>query len=548
MRLFVTLLLSAAVILPNSEATAQLTPGTSSYHEMALLFSEYQYNGSARLQGAGNVQVSLGGDISVALSNPAGLGFYRRSEASITPAFNLMNTNASYLGNQTKSNYNNFNIGNLGAVFSRSKDDYEPGAWRGGSFAISYSKINNFNNEVMYGGANQNNDILDYYVQDANLQNVDPGDLNGVTADGYYTYLISEFADVFIEGQDTTAIPFYERTFFAEFPTEEYPTQQTEVLTTTGGQNQWSFAYGGNFNDTFYFGVGLGISTINYNITKFYLEEYPNLQTDVVMNSSISEDLQVNGTGVNGTFGIIGRPINNLTIGVSLITPTLYALSERYTRTTQANYNRFDMGAYGDYFDANYELIESSTADYTAFYEDNNPVVLEEENATSESILDFKIRTPMRLNAGLTYFIGKNGFISGDIEWVDYSNAKVEATDVSLEEDEMLIKELYKSVVNYRVGAEWRHNSFRLRGGFAYFPDPYNVEGEVSKSRTNITGGLGYRKDKWFMDLAVVSTSYKSDYAPYTFDPSVESDIYQTNVVEFDNNRLSFILSVGLFF
>ena len=121
------------------------------------------------------------------------------------------------------------------------KDDYVPGAWRGGSFAISYSKINDFNNEVQYSGINTNSDIIDFFVQDANLQNVDPDDLIGATRDAYYTYLLSEFADVFIDGQDTSAVPFYERTFFAEFPTDEFPTTQSEVISTSGSQNQWSF-------------------------------------------------------------------------------------------------------------------------------------------------------------------------------------------------------------------------------------------------------------------------------------------------------------------
>jgi hypothetical protein len=548
MRLLVTLFLSAGFLLPTVDVNAQLAPGTSSYHEIALLLSQYQYNGSARLQGAGNAQISLGGDISLALSNPAGLGFYRRSEISLTPAFHLNNMNSTYLGTETSSTFNKFNIGNFGAVFNRSKDDYMPGAWRGGSFAISYSKINDFNNEVQYSGVNTKSDIIDFFVQDANLQNVDPDDLGGATRDAYYSYLLSEFADVFIDGQDTTAVPFYERTFFAEFPTDEFPTTQSEIMTSSGSQNQWSFAYGGNFNDTFYFGLGLGVVSMNYNITQFYLEQYPNAENDIVVSSSISEDLQVNGTGINGTVGIIARPINRLTIGASLITPTWYSMSERYFRSTVADFNRFDMANYPDYFDANYDLIVNESADYTAFFEDDDPAVIDEEIVESESILDFNVQTPMRVNAGLTYFLGKHGFISGDIEWVNYSNSTVSGSGVDLEDQNILTQELYKSVINYRIGAEWRYNSFRLRGGFAYFPDPYREEFEVSKERMNITGGLGFRKDKWFIDLAVINARYKSNYAPYIFDPSVESDIFQTNAVTFDTSRLSFLLSVGLFF
>jgi len=548
MRLLITLCISAGILLPNLAANAQLAPGTSSYHELAFLFSQYQYNGSARLQGAGNAQISLGGDISVALSNPAGLGFYRRSEVSFTPSFNAINSNSSYLGSQNNSNLNNFNIGNFGIVFNKSKSEYETGAWRGGSFGVSFSKVNNFNQDVQYAGVNATNDIIDFFVTDANLQNVDVDDLAGATQDAYYTFLLSEFADVFVNGSDTTAVPFYERTFFAEFPTDGFPTVQSEILTTSGSQNQWSFSYGGNFNDTFYFGLGLGVSTINYNLSQFYLEEYPNAQNDVVVRSSISEDLQVNGNGINATVGFIVRPINQLTIGASLITPTWYALDERYLRTTQAEYNQFDLINYGDYFDANYDLIVNENAAFTAFYEDDDPPVLNRESVANELFFDYTIRTPMRVNAGITYFIGKHGFLSGDIEWIDYSTSNIGATGISLEDENLLTRDLYQPVVNWRVGGEWRLKSFRLRGGFAYFPDPYRDQTDISRDRVNITGGVGFRKSRWFADLAVVNTMYNSNYAPYVFDPAVEDEIFQTNKVEFDNNRLSVLLSVGLFF
>ena len=291
MKTFITLILSAGVLLTYHYGYSQYVPGAFAYHEQALMFSNYDYTGSARIQGIGNTQISLGGDISSALSNPAGLGFYNRSELSITPSYNIFTAESDYFSTNTTSSLGKFNIDNLGAVFNKSKDDAIPGKWRGGSFAISFSKINEFNSDIKFEGMNPNNDILDFYVQDANAQNVNSNELAGVTYGAFYTYLISEFLDAFVDGSDTTFVPFYDRTFFSEFPSESYPTKQKEVISSSGSQNQWSFSYGGNYGDFLYFGATLGIQSLRYNVVTQYSETYPGLDGDIVDNSTLTEDL-----------------------------------------------------------------------------------------------------------------------------------------------------------------------------------------------------------------------------------------------------------------
>jgi hypothetical protein len=540
-----TLFLSAGILLLNYSGFAQIIPGAVSYHEQALMFSNYNYAGTARIHAIGNTQISLGGDISVALSNPAGLGFYNRSELSITPSFNIFQTDNNYIGNNISSPLNTFNIDNLGVVFNRTKSDYEPGKWRGGSFAISFSKINEFNTEINYQGLNTNNDILDFYVQDANIQNVDPADLVGVTRGAYETYLMSEFLDAFVNGNDTTYFPFYERTFIGEVPNESFPTEQSETISTSGSQNQWNFSYGGNYGDIFYFGVTLGIQSLRYRIIKEYVEQYPGAQGDIVNSSGITEDLLTEGIGINGTFGIIARPINQMTLGLSLITPTYLSISERYLFNSSAGYNGFNMRDYADYFDANYDLIVNEDAAFTTFYEDD--ANLTNQSYEEESFFDYSISTPLRINGGVTYFFNKNGFVSGDIEYVDYSNMRLSGDGGSLDGDNLEIKELYKSVINYRVGAEWRINKFRVRAGYNYKSNPYNEDLADLSSQT-ISAGLGFRSSKVAIDLATSTTSYNTFYAPYVLDNPDNSPFFETEMVSIDNNNLNFMLTFGLFF
>lgn len=531
--------------MANSYCFGQYVPGALGYHEQALMFSKYNYTGSARIQGIGNTQISLGGDISSALSNPAGLGFYNRSEVSITPSYNSFASKSDYFGNSFTTTTGKFNIDNLGAVFNKTKEDIIPGKWRGGSFAITFSKVNEFNSAIQYGGSNPNNDIIDFYVRDSNNQNVDPNQLTSITYGAYDTYLMREFVDVFVNGNDTTLVPFYERNFFSEFPSGDFPTGQSELISTTGSQNQWSFSYGGNFGDFLYFGATLGLQSLRYEVDKQYSELYPNLDGDIVLSHNLYENLITEGFGVNGTFGLIARPISQMTIGFSLITPTYITIDERYTYISEASFDNFNMTNYGDYFDANYDLIVNPDADFTTFFFSSD--VLNTRTFNEEFLFDYTITTPLRLNAGASFFINKSGFLSADIEYVDYSSMKLKASDGSLQGDNDLITELYKSTVNVRVGGEWRLDKFRVRAGYNYQPSPY-VDSNADRKTTAFSGGLGYRSGKFFSDLAVTYTQFSGSYAPYVIDNPDDIEIYRTTFVELNNTNLNFALTLGLFF
>ena len=545
MNAFKTLVVSGGLLLINFSAQSQYIPGASRYHEQALIFSSYQYVGSARIQGIGNTQISLGGDISSIVGNPAGLGFYNRSEVSITPSYNTFTADANYISNQVKSSTGNFNIENFGVVINKTKDDLAPGKWRGGSFGFSFAKINEFNSKIQYRGLNPNNDILDFYVQDANRQDVAGNDLRGITKGAFATYLISEFLDAFVNGPDTTYSPFYERTFFSEFPSQQYPTDQSEIISTSGSQNQWNFSYGGNVNDVIYFGATLGIQSVNYRINKDYQEFYPGLAGDIVDQSRIIEDLATDGIGVNGTFGIIARPVNIVTLGFSLVTPSFISLSERYRSSSRAIYNNFSMTDYGDYFDANYDLIVNPNAAFTTFYEDN--ATLNEETFNEESFFDYTLTTPLRINGGATVFINKHGFISADIEYLDYSSMKLKGKQGSLEEENMIINGLYKSVVNFRAGAEFRIKKFRIRAGYNLQQSPYKDQ-NIDLGTQTISGGVGVRSKKFFADIAGSYMTFNTSYAPYTLDNPNDSPFFETSYAQIANSNLSFALTFGLFF
>lgn len=82
--------------------SASVSLAQSGYFEDAYRFSRTVPAGSARIIGVGGTQWSLGGDVSNIAGNPAGLGFFRKSEASLSLGYNNWNVETLYL-DQSKS-------------------------------------------------------------------------------------------------------------------------------------------------------------------------------------------------------------------------------------------------------------------------------------------------------------------------------------------------------------------------------------------------------------------------------------------------------------
>src|SRR6187551_2987315 len=227
-----------------------------SYVEEALLFSQTRPGGSARIQGIGGAQIALGGDYSSALSNPAGLGMYNRSEFTFTPAVSGYTSKANYLGNDDKDGKTILNIPGISIVIHGSKDK---GGFLGGSFALTMTRINDFQGATTFQGTNQNTSIVDSYIQTANGATTEQFDqyggplYNTTTGLAYYNYLIG--------AKSILDPPGPEDEYFTDV--KGIPTQHA-YTETTGRANQWSFSYGANFNDILFLGGGVGITSLKY--------------------------------------------------------------------------------------------------------------------------------------------------------------------------------------------------------------------------------------------------------------------------------------------
>lgn len=478
------------------------------YYIDAARFSRTMSTGSARIQGIGGTNIALGADASSIYSNPAGLGLFNRSEFTFTPSLNFINTNSKLNGFSRSTFDNNLKVDQLGVVFNRSNG--RTSGWLGGSFGISVNKINDFNRTFRYSGSNSSNSIVDFFIESANgfttSQFPSLSNAADLTTLSYYSYLIGPM-NVIGPGLANDQ-------YFSDITSFLRPTvQQQETVVTSGSQYQWSFSYGANYNDFLYIGASLGFTNLNYHVSNSYSESgFDYSSQDATYNpiSSISfnEDLFINGTGVNGTFGLIVRPQTNFRLGFSLTTPTLYNLNDRYLADLTADWNNF---LYQDIIDGDTTL---------------NNVFTQSAIVTSR----YRLRTPLKLAIGGAFFVGNRGFISLDAEYLDYGSMKLSSSELAMDADNTFISNNFTGSLNLRLGGEMRAGKMKFRAGYALNNIPTNKAIDYSSASHSISGGFGISFDPFVLDLALTHVSQGSDYSPYNLVDNSQPNVRnQTN-------------------
>lgn len=102
---------------------SSITPTLAQTLEDALRYSQYNATGSARIMGIGGSQFAIGGDVSNISGNPAGLGFFRKSEFSFTPSYGNWKSTSSFMDQPQEDHKGNFALPNVGIVMAKVKED-----------------------------------------------------------------------------------------------------------------------------------------------------------------------------------------------------------------------------------------------------------------------------------------------------------------------------------------------------------------------------------------------------------------------------------------
>ncbi len=510
-------------------------------------------NGTARYVGMGGAMEALGADITTMGTNPAGIGMFRRSTASVS--FGMVSqSGVSSFANADKTN---MSFDQAGFVYSlrTGKRSYV-------NFGFNYSKSKNFNQILSAAGKldnasqnklsglknyngvyqlkNQNGTLvseyntanqIDYLYSNVVLSdnNAKLVDMEGNTiTDGSYGFLVNS----------TTSAPTYYNA-----------TDYLFARGNTGYIGQYDFNISGNSNDRVYWGVSFGLYDVHYNNESIYKENLVDGEKSIG-SVTVDDVRQITGTGFDIKFGVIVRPIEESAFRVGLYghTPTWYDLrTANYTRLTNGLSNEYGARDYG-------------------------------ENGES---YDFKFYTPWRFGVSLGHTVGTNLAFGATYEFAGYSNSDIRINDGGVYDyygnyhenshrDNGMksnIKQVLKGVSTLKVGVEYKPTrDLALRVGYNYVSPMYNSKGYKDgtidsygtfyssttdytnwKCTNRITAGVGYTYKKLFIDLAYQYSQTNGSFYPFMSYVDNSNADYDNicNAAKVSDKRNQLILTLG---
>ncbi|MEM6263648.1 MAG: hypothetical protein AAGI38_14135, partial [Bacteroidota bacterium] len=421
----------------------------------AYRFSQQTLTGTARSLGMAGAFSAVGADLTSASLNPAGLGLYRRTDLVFSPGLRFIQNEGDFIGSMSQDTRTNFGFANLGVAISgkvyegygRNRRQATSG-FMSYNIAIGFNQLENYHREINASAFNPLSSITEQFAEQANGSVPEQFGFGSYPALAWDAFLINPLAnsiDQYFGAVDSGMV------------------QQQIRMEERGRKNEWFIAAGGNIDDFLYIGLKIGIQDIRYEQSYAYTEEDvngvhnffdddPNSNLEYPFNSLLlAEDLITTGTGINGALGVIIRPTDAFRIGLSFTSPTVLGLVDEYNARMEHDFTIVDQ-------------VSGLEKDTLAVQRLNEPFQF-----------DYNLTSPYRVTIGLMYLFKKYGFISADVDFVDYSSSRLNSAyettdpafyDFRLEND--LIRDLFSPTINARVGAEGRVGIYRFRAGYAY--------------------------------------------------------------------------------
>ena len=501
------ILISVVALASVCTAMAQET------YENAKIATE-DLNGTARYVGMGGAMDALGADISTIGTNPAGIGLFRRSVASVSFGTNTQQDAVDFAGaNKTRMSFDQ-----AGFVYSNrwGRDTYV-------NFAFNYHKSRNFG-----------------YILSAQdrLFNASQNKLtfakakNGLLYDGTNNYDMPNFDKSYASCNQLDDL--YARNQLIDYDEDKqryvwyFDDASSYVLDRNhkGYIGEYDFNLSGNAGDRFYWGFTIGYHKVHY---KHYGEYAENLVDGG--NILVSDDRQISGEGFDIKAGIIVRPIEEsaFRIGLSVATPTMYDLTTSNTTTLNIN----------------------GLFDYNV-------------NVSCGENLDYKLYTPWKFGVSLGHTIGQSIALGAGYEYADYGSLDSRYNTgkgyydwyygtyhENSESDEVMnrhTEQTLKGVSTFKVGAEFKPvPELAVRLGYNYVSPMYqkdgfkdgtlNSDGSYYSSATDftnwdatnrITCGLGYQIGNLNLSVAYQYSATKGEFSPFM-------SYYDNDYAEWDN-------------
>jgi len=487
----------------------------------ALLFSENNYEGTARTMAMGNAFTALGGDLGSIGINPAGSAVAGYSQITLTPSLTFSASTTQgvspysdghlpYFERQMKSRMTDFGMPNIG--FTVNYDTNRSSGIRNFTFGFVVNKTAGWNEDVYAAGTNSTTSFMGSMAYDATISGLTGTDLGAAAAFdrmpwkpvvGYQSGMISTFG-----GYDDQFVGASEVIYDNGDVALGGPLNQSYGRRVDGGKYDYLINMGANISDFIYIGANLGISSLDYTYNEYFKETAVD-PSDFEIALSGGETIyfdemrykyaySASGTGYYGKIGVIVTPGGGFRIGAAIQTPTVNTITEEWQQSGETSYTdgKYDASSSSPYGRGSYRMV-----------------------------------SPSRVNLGIAYALGQLGVISADYEVSDYSQMRYKSSDYDRDYFESVNEEImenFRASHMLRLGLEAKPlPELAVRAGYSMATSPercIECSSDIPAIRNqNVSFGLGYSsKNSFFADFAVRRTflqdEYFMPYADYMYD------------------------------
>ena len=490
----------------------------------ALMFSENNYEGTARSVAMGNAFTALGGDLGAVTINPAGSAVAGYSQLTITPSLTYTaNTTTGvspfadgslpYFQKEIKSRLTGFDLPNIGVTYNWVSN--RTSGLKNITFGFVANRTNSWNEDIYAKGTNSTTSFMGAVAANASANGYLVEDLAAADAyefmpwrevTAFQSGMISTFGGMNDQYVGASELIYHNSATGETEIAVGGPLEQTFGRRVDGSKYDYTFNIGANISDFLYIGANLGLTSIDYSSKEYFMEkavnpsdfriELDNGETMDFLSMKYKYSYSASGAGVYGKFGIIVTPGFGLRIGAAIQTPTVTDITETWAEDGETTFSNHKYSAMSPYIEGSYT-----------------------------------IRSPYRANFGLAYTFGGFGLVSVDYEMSDYSQMRYETSNADrayFEEVNNDIRERFGISNMLRAGIEIRPASaFAIRAGYGLTTSAEKLDVWGDRIPTQMVQsaslGLGYSsKGSFFADAAVqtrfLNAQYIMPYEDYIFD------------------------------
>lgn len=430
----------------------------------ALRFSSYS-NGpvGARALGMGGAYIGVSDDFTASYWNPAGLAQMKRLEFTGGISNLAYSNQSAFYGNSLTEDGSSTALNDLGFVF--------PFPTIQGSlvFAFGYNKIADYATGLSFSGFNPTSSII----------------------------------PTLFDADENYDIPF--QTFLANtgfYTSVQDSVTQSAITKETGSLGMWSLAGAIDIEENISLGITLNILSGKYTSDRNYVEaDTKNVYADTGILPADSAYHRFNKfyydshnemeiTGSSFTIGLMYRS-DFFRVGLVARTPQVASVKYNYSRAGE------------------------SVFDATGSWQGG--VAPNKQKYSYDAYYDFGVISPWNFGIGASYYPIPQLLLSADVDYSDWTQIEW-SEDAELQKENISLQSNFKSVTNYRVGAEFDVPStdIRVRAGYSMKPSPYKND-PSSFDQQIISGGAGILLQRNVsIDAGISFGKYKTSVYQYS--------------------------------